>query len=105
MQPIVNRGDAPDDLAAALAARDLTEVYAALDSRNRFAFLNRIQTAVRPETRTRRIEQLTDAARAIGSVLAGGVQTIAEVTRLDPELASTALETSTCQQLRAERTG
>ena len=51
----------PDDLAAALAARDLTEVYAALDSRNRFAFLNRIQTAVRPETRIRRIEQLTDA--------------------------------------------
>jgi uncharacterized protein YdeI (YjbR/CyaY-like superfamily) len=51
----------PDDLAAALAARELTEVYAALDSRNRFAFLNRIQTAVRPETRTRRIEQLTDA--------------------------------------------
>ena len=50
----------PDDLAAALAARDLTDVYAALDSRNRFAFLNRIQTAVGPETRTRRIEQLTD---------------------------------------------
>ena len=51
----------PDDLAAALAARDLTDVYAALDSRNRFAFLNRIQTAIRPETRTRRIEQLTHA--------------------------------------------
>jgi uncharacterized protein YdeI (YjbR/CyaY-like superfamily) len=51
----------PDDLAAALAARDLTDVYAALDSRNRYAFLHRIQTAVRPETRTRRIEQLTDA--------------------------------------------
>ena len=50
----------PDYLAAALAARDLTEVYASLDSRNRFAVLNRIQTAVRPETRTRRIEQLTD---------------------------------------------
>jgi uncharacterized protein YdeI (YjbR/CyaY-like superfamily) len=50
-----------DDLAAALAARELTEVYAALDSRNRFAFLSRIQTAARPETRTRRIEQLTDA--------------------------------------------
>ena len=49
------------------------------------------------------IEQLTGAARAIGSVLAGGVQTIAEVTRLDPELARTALDTSTCQQLRAER--
>lgn len=51
----------PDDLAAALAARDLTETYAALDGRNRFAILHRIQTAVRPETRTRRIEQLTDA--------------------------------------------
>ena len=49
------------------------------------------------------IEQLTDAARAIGSVLAGGVQTVAEVTRLDPELARTALDTSTCQQLHAER--
>jgi hypothetical protein len=36
-------------------------------------------------------------------VLAGGVQTIAEVTRTDPELARTALDTSTCQQLRAER--
>jgi uncharacterized protein YdeI (YjbR/CyaY-like superfamily) len=50
-----------NDLAAAVTARELTEVYPALDSRNRFAFLNRIQTAVRPETRTRRIEQLTDA--------------------------------------------
>lgn len=49
----------PDDLAAALAARDLTEVFAALDGRNRFAILTRIQTAVRPETRARRIEQLT----------------------------------------------
>jgi hypothetical protein len=49
------------------------------------------------------IEQLTGAARAIGSVLAGGVETIAEVTRLDPELARTALDTSTCQQLHAER--
>ena len=49
------------------------------------------------------IEQLTAAARAIGAVLAGGVQTIAEITRTDPELARTALDTSTCQQLRAER--
>jgi len=38
-------------------------------------------------------------------VLAGGVQTVAEVTRLDPELARTALETGTCQQLHEERTG
>jgi len=51
----------PDDLAAALAARDLTDVYAALDGRNRFAFLSRVQTAVRAETRARRIAQLTDA--------------------------------------------
>ncbi|WP_028658485.1 YdeI/OmpD-associated family protein [Nocardioides insulae] len=51
----------PDDLAAALAARGLTDVFAALDGRNRFAVLNRIQTAVRAETRTRRIEKLTDA--------------------------------------------
>src|SRR4051795_9075828 len=51
----------PDDLAAALAVRGLTDVYAALDGRNRFAFLNRTQTAVRRETRPRRIEQLTDA--------------------------------------------
>ncbi|QHT55122.1 hypothetical protein GXP71_02790 [Cellulomonas sp. H30R-01] len=50
----------PDDLAAALAARGLTDVFAALDGRNRFAFLNRVQTAVRPETRARRIERLTD---------------------------------------------
>lgn len=50
----------PDDLAAALAERDLTEAYSALDSRNRFAFINRVQTAVRPETRARRIEQLTE---------------------------------------------
>ena len=51
------------------------------------------------------IEQLTGAARAIGTVLASGVQTVAEVTRLDPELARTALDSSTCQQLHEERTG
>ncbi len=49
------------------------------------------------------IQQLTDAAKAIGTVLAGGVQTIAQVSRTDPELARTVLDTSTCQQLRAER--
>lgn len=51
----------PDDLAAALAAKGLTDMFAALDSRNRFAVVTRVQTAVRPETRARRIEQLTDA--------------------------------------------
>lgn len=51
----------PDDLADALAAKGLADIYAALDSRNRFAFVHRVQTAVKPETRARRIEQLTDA--------------------------------------------
>lgn len=50
-----------DSPATAVVPDDLTDVYAALDARNRFAFLHRIQTAVRPETHTRRIEQLTDA--------------------------------------------
>ena len=49
------------------------------------------------------IEQLTGAARAIASMLASGVQTIAEVARLDPELAAALQESSTCQ--RAARGG
>ena len=36
-------------------------------------------------------------------MLAGGAQTIAEVSRLDPELAAAFVDTSTCQQFRAER--
>lgn len=48
------------------------------------------------------ITQLTDAARAIGAALASGVQTIAEVGRVDPELAAAVQESSTCQQLREE---
>ncbi len=56
-----------------------------------------------PETIEESITQLADAARTIVAVLGSGVQTIVEVSRLDPELAQAALETSTCQQLRAER--
>jgi hypothetical protein len=48
------------------------------------------------------IEQLTGAARAIASTLTSGVQTITEVARLDPELASALQDSSTCQQLREE---
>jgi hypothetical protein len=48
------------------------------------------------------IEQVTDAAAAIGSALANGVQTFAEVVRLDPELAAAVQSSSTCQQLREE---
>ena len=48
------------------------------------------------------ITQLADAARAIGAALASGVQTIADVARLDPELAAALRESSTCLQLREE---
>ena len=48
------------------------------------------------------ITQLADAARAIGAALASGVQTIADVARLDPEIADALQESSTCQQLREE---
>jgi uncharacterized protein YdeI (YjbR/CyaY-like superfamily) len=47
----------PDDLAVALDEAGLTEAFAALDSRNRYAILHRVQTARKPETRARRIEQ------------------------------------------------
>jgi uncharacterized protein YdeI (YjbR/CyaY-like superfamily) len=47
----------PDDLAAALAAAGLTDAFAGLDSRNRYAILHRVQTARRPDTRARRIEK------------------------------------------------
>jgi uncharacterized protein YdeI (YjbR/CyaY-like superfamily) len=47
----------PDDLAAALDEAGLTETFAALDSRNRYAILHRVQTARKPETRARRIDQ------------------------------------------------
>jgi hypothetical protein len=50
------------------------------------------------------IEQLTGAAGAIASVLAGGVQTFVDVVRLDPELAAALQDSSTCQQLREETT-
>lgn len=48
------------------------------------------------------ITQLADAARALGAALTNGVQTIADVARLDPELADALQESSTCQQLREE---
>ena len=50
------------------------------------------------------LEQFAQAARAIGTTLTGGTRAVADVTQADPELARTALDTSACQQLRAERT-
>jgi uncharacterized protein YdeI (YjbR/CyaY-like superfamily) len=47
----------PDDLQAALAGNPAAAAFfAALDRTNRYAILHRIQTAKKPETRSRRIE-------------------------------------------------
>lgn len=49
----------PDDLSAALAAEPAAEAFfAGIDAANRYAVLWRVQTAVKPETRARRIAQL-----------------------------------------------
>ena len=51
----------PDDLLAALAANPPAKAFfATLNASNRYAVLWRIQTAVKPETRARRIAQLVD---------------------------------------------
>lgn len=54
----VSQSSVPPELQAALdadpAARDF---FATLDSRNRYAILHRLQTAKKPETRARRLEQ------------------------------------------------
>ncbi|MGH3079324.1 MAG: hypothetical protein ACRDPZ_14235 [Gaiellaceae bacterium] len=48
------------------------------------------------------IVQLAEAAGAIASALTSGAQTVADVARLDPELAAALEDSSTCQQLREE---
>jgi uncharacterized protein YdeI (YjbR/CyaY-like superfamily) len=51
----------PDDFGAALAARPAARAFFdALTGSARYAFLHRIQTAVRPETRARRIAKFVD---------------------------------------------
>jgi uncharacterized protein YdeI (YjbR/CyaY-like superfamily) len=55
----------PEDLARALDEAGLSEAFAALDSRNRYAILHRVQTARKPETRARRI------ANYVGMLQAG----------------------------------
>jgi hypothetical protein len=47
-------------------------------------------------------EQFTSAAGAIGATLASGVETVADVARLDPELAAALRASSTCEELRRE---
>ena len=51
----------PEDLAAALAADPrAASFFAALDKRNRYAVLFRLQTAKRPETRAGRIVRFVE---------------------------------------------
>ena len=51
----------PEDLSAALEAEPKAKAFfATLNAANRYAVLWRIQTAVRPETRARRIAQLVE---------------------------------------------
>jgi uncharacterized protein YdeI (YjbR/CyaY-like superfamily) len=51
----------PDDLQAALdASPAAAESFAALTGQNRYAILHRVQTAVKPETRARRIARLVE---------------------------------------------
>jgi uncharacterized protein YdeI (YjbR/CyaY-like superfamily) len=50
--------EVPDDLAAALAANPAAQArFGTLSGQNRYAVLIRVTTAVRPETRARRVEQ------------------------------------------------
>jgi len=51
----------PDDLRAALDANPAAKAFfATINASNRYAVLWRVQTAVKPETRARRIAQLVD---------------------------------------------
>ena len=62
----------PDDLLAALEAEPRAKAFfSAVDAANRYAVLWRIQTAVKPETRARRIGQLV-AMLARGEVIHAG---------------------------------
>jgi hypothetical protein len=54
------------------------------------------------ETLEEAIEQAVGAVSAVGSTLASGVQTVADVARDDPELADAIEQSSTCQELREE---
>jgi hypothetical protein len=48
------------------------------------------------------VEQLTDAARSLANALTGGVEALADVFRLDPELTRALGDSSTCTELREE---
>ena len=68
-----SRATVPEDLKAALDRnRKAREFFATLTGANRYAILFRIQTAVRPETRARRVAQFV-AMLARGETLHGPV--------------------------------
>jgi uncharacterized protein YdeI (YjbR/CyaY-like superfamily) len=51
----------PDDFLAALEGRPTAKAFfATLDKRNTFVIANRLQTAVKPETRARRLEKILE---------------------------------------------
>jgi uncharacterized protein YdeI (YjbR/CyaY-like superfamily) len=54
----------PEDLARALEEAGLSETFAGLDSRNRYAILHRVQTATKPETRASRIAKCVELLAA-----------------------------------------
>jgi uncharacterized protein YdeI (YjbR/CyaY-like superfamily) len=51
----------PEDLGAALADAGMTAAFAALSAQDRYGVLHRVQTAVKPETRARRIARYVEA--------------------------------------------
>jgi uncharacterized protein YdeI (YjbR/CyaY-like superfamily) len=51
----------PEDLGAALADAGMTAAFAALSAQDRYGLLHRVQTAVKPETRARRIARYVEA--------------------------------------------
>jgi len=56
---------APDDLIAALSKNKRAQAFfEQLDASNRYAILHRLQTAKKPETRTRRIAQFIELLAA-----------------------------------------
>jgi uncharacterized protein YdeI (YjbR/CyaY-like superfamily) len=54
----------PEDLAAALEAAGARAFFDALESRNRYAILHRVQTAAKAQTRARRIEKFAKMCAA-----------------------------------------
>ena len=90
--PETENGEEAADDVSTWAERALSDLEEAQDSLDEEA-----------DSLEEAIEQLQDATGAIGSALVGGVQTITDVAQLDPALAVSLQQSSTCEQLREER--